>query len=706
MQPAPVARNGGFVKRAIVQRQRELLATTLVTAVLFATAFVSVLGSSPASALPPTLHETTTVACNNTFNGTKFPLQYIVDSTPSANPVVQGSTFTQSFHVTAVAAASFLNGVYAAVGVTALPINPDTVTITPVANATGPDVSVGISSIPPAPAPFTIPKPSVVPVTADVNIDLGTVVGTYTAGTAPGPATFSLKGDAWGPTDTIPPAANQTEPGWTVVGSTKTLTVSGTQTYETTSIAGGLIKATVLCMGGSWTATPSTPTPPRTVTNAHTTNASATLTAATGAFTAADVGAAITGPGIPAFTTISSVTNATTVVLSKAATVTSTVATIVVTDATTYGPPWNAPQDTPLGTFGAVAITAPGTTTTTAPATTTTTAPGTTTTTAPATTTTTAPATTTTTAPGTTTTTAPGTTTTTAPATTTTTAAPTTTTTAAPTTTTTAAPTTTTTAPGTTTTTAGGTTTTTAEGTTTTTVQTEVLGESTYATECRNTLLPDADPNNFSLHVTASALSPVETGSNLVIQNQHWTVTVPAATADLLRGLGVTGLLATSSTVTVAGTNVSPGIITSAPITSSIDFSGGMGADAVGSFDVPDMTFIPTGGTATFTLDAVLGLVSDTTLPLDPPAAITITCLPTSGPAFLSVDVFGAPLPTTTTTPRGTTTTTAAVAAGTLPVTGADSHTLWTEILAGLLMIQIGLLCWSISQKSKFRKTA
>jgi len=69
-------------------------------------------------------------------------------------------------------------------------------------------------------------------------------------------------------------------------------------------------------------------------------------------------------------------------------------------------------------------------------------------------------------------------------------------------------------------------------------------------------------------------------------------------------------------------------------------------------------------------------------------------------------------LPTTTTTRPGTTTTTKAgpgtgangTGDGTLPVTGNDSHTLWIEILAGLLMIQLGLLFWTISQRPRFRK--
>lgn len=63
-------------------------------------------------------------------------------------------------------------------------------------------------------------------------------------------------------------------------------------------------------------------------TDAATTSSSTTLTSATAAFTSADVGRTISGTGIPGGTTISSVTNSTTVVLSAAATATGTGVTI------------------------------------------------------------------------------------------------------------------------------------------------------------------------------------------------------------------------------------------------------------------------------------------------------------------------------------------------------------------------------------------
>jgi hypothetical protein len=62
----------------------------------------------------------------------------------------------------------------------------------------------------------------------------------------------------------------------------------------------------------------------RAVADGATTSGSPTITSATGAFSAADVGASVTGAGIPAGTTIVSVTNATTAVLSANATATAT----------------------------------------------------------------------------------------------------------------------------------------------------------------------------------------------------------------------------------------------------------------------------------------------------------------------------------------------------------------------------------------------
>jgi hypothetical protein len=237
-----------------------------------------------------------------------------------------------------------------------------------------------------------------------------------------------------------------------------------------------------------------------------------------------------------------------------------------------------------------------------------------------------------------------------------------------------------------------------------------VQGSQQYALPCTNNATPDTSTITFS--VTAQALSPVQTGADLVITDQHWTVNVPGAVADLLRTVTSNApSVGTSVTVTVSGTNVQPGSITSAPISSSLDLSGAAGSDATGSFDVPPMTFMPTGeGTAVFSLDPTLGISTD--IPLDSlGVTVTVACVRSPSASFLTIDTYGPPLPTTTTTrPGGTTATTAKPPAatartGTLPITGTDSHTLWVELLAGLLMIQVGLLCWTISQRSRFRRT-
>lgn len=75
----------------------------------------------------------------------------------------------------------------------------------------------------------------------------------------------------------------------------------------------------------------------RTVTDGVTTAASTTVTSATAAFTAGDVGAGITGGSIPAGTTIASVTNATTVVISAAATAAGTAVSLTVTASSNPG---------------------------------------------------------------------------------------------------------------------------------------------------------------------------------------------------------------------------------------------------------------------------------------------------------------------------------------------------------------------------------
>lgn len=69
------------------------------------------------------------------------------------------------------------------------------------------------------------------------------------------------------------------------------------------------------------------------------TSTNTALTSATATFTAADVGAAVSGAGIQANTTIASVTNGTTVVLSLATTATASSVTVTITQTAALGVP-------------------------------------------------------------------------------------------------------------------------------------------------------------------------------------------------------------------------------------------------------------------------------------------------------------------------------------------------------------------------------
>jgi len=112
---------------------------------------------------------------------------------------------------------------------------------------------------------------------------------------------------------------------------------------------------------------------------------------------------------------------------------------------------------------------------------------------------------------------------------------------------------------------------------------------------------------------------------------------------------------------------------------------------ATATFAVSDLTYRATGGDATFAMGTTKMLVSIGAL------KITFTCTPTAPvPVVLTTLVTGPQLATTTTT----TTADAAVLAATteLPRTGPDSHTLWIEIVTGLLLIQIGYMLWSITK--------
>ena len=185
-------------------------------------------------------------ACNNTFNGAKFPLEYRIVATPSVFPVPADTDFTVDFNVTVIASAGFLNGVYSALGsAPAIPITEDKATIVAVSGATGAPVQAARTST------FTIPKPPSTPVAAGVDIPIGIVKGSYHSA-ASGTPSFGIAGNAFSPTDTLP--SGVTESAWTGSGASLVMSTTGLQTYTKTSLAGGLVTPYLVCMGGGlWT---------------------------------------------------------------------------------------------------------------------------------------------------------------------------------------------------------------------------------------------------------------------------------------------------------------------------------------------------------------------------------------------------------------------------------------------------------------------
>src|SRR4051794_19017560 len=101
--------------RRAARRPKELFVVTAMTAAVLVLA-MSAVQAPISSAAAPALHADIFAACNNTFNGTKFPLEYKIDATPSVSPVPVGTNFTVDFNVTVVLSAGFLNGVYQAIG--------------------------------------------------------------------------------------------------------------------------------------------------------------------------------------------------------------------------------------------------------------------------------------------------------------------------------------------------------------------------------------------------------------------------------------------------------------------------------------------------------------------------------------------------------------------------------------------------------------
>jgi len=110
---------------------------------------------------PTTTSETVKTACNNTFQPTRFALDYQIDSTVTspvdgggdAVAIYPGDAFTVDFDATVNISATFLNGAYGIIGPQAVTVTNNQVTIGALYGATGSNVVIN------NPADIPIPQP-------------------------------------------------------------------------------------------------------------------------------------------------------------------------------------------------------------------------------------------------------------------------------------------------------------------------------------------------------------------------------------------------------------------------------------------------------------------------------------------------------------------------------------------------------------------
>ncbi|WP_426572441.1 WxL domain-containing protein [Aquihabitans sp. McL0605] len=317
------------MSKSATRTRRARLAGVAAFAVATATLVSSPSGAvtNPNPGNPPvTQSDIVHTACNNTFQPTKFSLDYKIDSTITSplsggntSAIYPGDTFGVSFKATAEVSASFLNGAYALIGPQAITILNDQVTIAPLYGATGSPVTITDTTDIPLPQPgdvrtvgFTSGSTQITgtftaadvganvydsgdgfttaativsqtgstaqlslaatatgsdPVriwqflTSDIPLVIGTQAGSFTADpgiTAPYQAKFQILGNSSTTGDPVPLGNGNTGIGF----GGGIINPSAHQTEIKASLGPG-ITPSLVCMGGSWTATTSG-TPPTT----------------------------------------------------------------------------------------------------------------------------------------------------------------------------------------------------------------------------------------------------------------------------------------------------------------------------------------------------------------------------------------------------------------------------------------------------------
>ena len=233
---------------------------------------------------------------------------------------------------------------------------------------------------------------------------------------------------------------------------------------------------------------------------------------------------------------------------------------------------------------------------------------------------------------------------------------------------------------------------------------------------CTVDLTGDVIPIDFTVEGTVPGA--VESGDIITITAQTWTVAVPGPLLDQVGPfLGGATSFDASLTPSVDGTNTDPANAVAPAVVAAVGPIGSPpNPDLVTAFPVGDLSVQATGGDATFQMGPTTMVV-----PLPGGLVVSLACVPSPLPSpWLTVTVTGAPLPPkppTDVTPPAVTppavTPPAVLAAaatpvesatGTLPYTGSDSRSLAIQVLAGLLLVQIGYLLWSVTRPVPARR--
>lgn len=223
-----------------------------------------------------------------------------------------------------------------------------------------------------------------------------------------------------------------------------------------------------------------------------------------------------------------------------------------------------------------------------------------------------------------------------------------------------------------------------------------------YTADCSNSL--STDVSKFTFAIKAKAQSPIYRGGIIHITDQEWTVTVPAATAALLKAI-VPGDLVAQSSATLAATNTKEGTVT--PATQQISTPLPDSGDLVTVAHPPDVAFTSTGGDSIVTFSGATQLIN---IPGDGgDIPVTVTCVPTGTitPLFtINVrDIPGSSPPPPPTTIKAVTLPVPVSNNGQIPGTGGNGSDFWVELFFGLLVIQIGIMLWSAGQGRRRRRT-